>query len=67
MLINFYLSCKKPSCSKFIHFQTRKEAFDPINGECLLSDQQRKCYAFTCKKCSTETSVSFDKFIVIRY
>ena len=61
MLINFYMYCKKPSCSKFIHFQVPREAFDPINDKCLLSDQRKKCYGFTCKKCSPETSVDFDK------
>ena len=41
MLIKIYLYCKKPCCSKSIYFQISREAFDPINGECLLSNQQK--------------------------
>ena len=36
-----YLYCKKPCCSKSIYFQISREAFDPIYGECLLSNQQK--------------------------
>ena len=61
MLINFYLYCKKPGCSEFIYFQVSRDVSDPINDECRLSDQRKKFYGSTCKKCSTETSIDFDK------
>ena len=64
MLINFYMSYIKTGCSKFIHFQTPREAFDPINGKCLFSNQHKKCYGFTCKKCSAETSFDIDKVYI---
>lgn len=64
MLINFYLYCKKSSYSEFIHFQVPREAFDPINGKCLFSNQHKKCYGFTCKKCSAETSFDIDKVYI---
>ena len=39
MLINFYWICKTINCKEFIYFKIPREAFHPINCECILSDK----------------------------
>ena len=53
--------CKRNNCKGFIHFKIPRKAFDPFNGKCILSEEQKKCYSFTCKKRNAETSIDFNK------